>query len=59
MEDVIVRDRGEIGADEYILTDEFVCVFDETFLPGVVTLPESTKFLVLFFLLSVALVIGI
>ena len=33
VEDVIVRERGEIGVLWDILTDEFVCVFDEAFLP--------------------------
>ena len=32
-EDVIVGERGEIGAVQYVLLDEFVGVFDQTFLP--------------------------
>lgn len=34
MEDVIVRQSGEIGAARYVLLDELVGVFDQTFLPG-------------------------
>lgn len=34
MEDVIVGERGEIVAAQYVLLDEFVGVFDQTFLPG-------------------------
>ena len=33
-EDVIVGERGEIGAARYVLPYEFVGVFDQTFLPG-------------------------
>lgn len=34
MEDVIVSDRGEIGAARYVLLDEFVGILDEALLPG-------------------------
>ena len=40
IEYVIVRERGEIGADGYVLPDEFVCVLDETFLPRRVGVSE-------------------
>ena len=39
-EDVIVGERGEIGAVRYVLPYEFVGVFDETFLPGGVRVCE-------------------
>ena len=40
-EDVIVGERGEIGAVRYVLPYEFVGVFDESFLPGGVRVGEE------------------
>ena len=40
VEDVIVREGGEIGAVRYILPDEFVGVFDESLFPGGVRVCE-------------------
>ena len=41
MEDVLVSDSGEIGAVWDVLSDEFVGILDEAFLPGRVGMGEK------------------
>jgi len=40
-EDVIIGERGEIGAVRYVLPYEFVGILDEAFLPGGIGVGEE------------------